>query len=102
MEMARHGAAAHHGTKKRNVELSVKWRESDETLQLYSKHRVSDFNSSSDYYYYFNISVAEIKGIISFLSKKSNEFDDDTALSLRSVVPDIVRLANILSMRQAG
>ena len=69
MELSRHGAAAHHGMKSRGMELTVSWKDSNKTLQMHSKNRVSDFNSSSDYYYYMNFKIEEVKGIISFLAK---------------------------------
>ena len=99
MELSRHGAAAHHGTKSRTLDLSVSWKDSSKTIQMYSKNRVPDFNSSSDYYYYINFTLDEVKGFISFLSKKIQDFDEESVGAFRSVVPDLVKLTNIISSR---
>ena len=78
MKMARHGAQAHHGTKTKSIsKLSMQWRDSDKSIKIRTEKWVSDFNSSSDYIYYYDFDVKEICQIISCLSKASKNMDDE-------------------------
>ena len=99
MEFARHGYSANHGETTRKIStITPRWSKNKEVLEIRTDKPVSDFSTSSRYIYYFRFELDDIAQILSVLANKCEDIDDDTLREkLRSAVPDLLKIANVVS-----
>lgn len=100
MELARHGAYANHGEKCRKAkDISAAWQAGKKVLEVRCSQSLRDFNTDATYRYYVRFGLNEVGQLIDALAKSCRDIDpDELKVALRGRVPELLKIANVISM----